>query len=130
MLSLRVLQEAVTCLRVEEAGCIFFAVGEGTLARTPSSRGMLFVFDGDCGRKSRMVCATLLEPFDMQKHLDAGFSKKEAEDQVVVYIDGQAWSRAWGWPDTDPEDWESSEPVVCIRKRSAEHLMWVRRHVG
>jgi len=37
-----------------------------------------------------MVYATLLEPFDVQKFFDAGFSEEEAKNQIVVHIDGQA----------------------------------------
>lgn len=47
--------------------------------------GMAFVLDGDCGRRGRMVCATLLEPFDMQKYLDMGFSREEAEGTVAAF---------------------------------------------
>lgn len=91
--------------------------------------GMVFVLDGDCGKRGRMVCATLLEPFDMQKYLDAGFSREEAEGMVVVLIDGQPWSRAWEWPDADPQGWDSPEPVISIRKRSTEYRMWVKKYV-
>lgn len=90
---------------------------------------MLFVFLGDCGGRGRMVYAHLLEPFDMQKYIDAGMSEEEAFAEIVVEIDGKKYAKAWDWPDTDPEEWEYSEPVFFIRKRSKEYLMWVRKYL-
>lgn len=69
---------------------------------------MLFLFLGSCGGKKigegRMVCAHLLEPFDLQKYIDAGVSEEEALAEIAVEIDGKKYSKAWEWPDDDTEE--------------------------
>jgi len=99
-----------------------------------SRSNMMFLMLGNCGGRGRMVCAHLLEPFDISRYEDAGLPDEEINEiKPDTVVDGKEYMRAWWWPceqdEEDMDEWDCSEPIISYRKRSSEYRMWVLKYV-